>query len=312
MLKTTAMLLAGVLACCGCAQQATEATSKAESGGKAEPIHLEKLEAPGLSNVLRATGKIISGSEPHGDEGFASLEKLGVKTIVSVDGARPDVEAAHAHGLKYVHIPIGYDGVPASAGAALTRLAREINGPIYIHCHHGQHRGPAAAAIACIASGQLDKPAAIEILRTAGTDKNYQGLWRDVESFVPPASDAELPELVEVAEVGSLAAAMAQLDRHFDNLKLCRAAKWQTPADHADLVPAQEALIVKEGLREAARQLGPEHDARFREWLAEAEQLADKLETALRATPPVDVEPEYARLEQSCKQCHKAYRNVAR
>jgi hypothetical protein len=34
------------------------------------------------------------------------------QTIISVDGARPNVDAAKKEGLSYVHIPIGYNGVP--------------------------------------------------------------------------------------------------------------------------------------------------------------------------------------------------------
>ncbi len=72
------------------------------------------LEMPGLHNVYRLTEQLLSGSSPEGEEGFRSLEKLGVKTILTVDGARPDVALAHKHGLRYVHLPIGYDGVPAA------------------------------------------------------------------------------------------------------------------------------------------------------------------------------------------------------
>ena len=96
---------------------------------------------------------------------------------------------------------------------------------------------------------------ALSILVRAGTSKDYTGLWRDVEAYTPPPADAELPELVEVAEVGSFTAAMAQVDRAFDNLKLCRDAKWTVPPDHPDLVPAQEALLLQEGLHEAGRNL---------------------------------------------------------
>src|SRR5690348_5650109 len=73
----------------------------------APPVALEpaigaKVEAAGLHNVYRITEKLYSGSSPDGDEGFRSLAKLGVKTIISVDGMKPDVEAAHKHGMRYV------------------------------------------------------------------------------------------------------------------------------------------------------------------------------------------------------------------
>jgi hypothetical protein len=39
-----------------------------------------------------------------------------VKTIVSVDGGKPDVETARKHGIRYVHLPIGYDATDCTAG----------------------------------------------------------------------------------------------------------------------------------------------------------------------------------------------------
>ncbi len=117
---------------------------------------------------------------------MVELAKLGVKTIVSVDGIAPNVEAAKKYGMRYVHVPIGYDGIDESAQALLTRVATDIKGTIYIHCHHGKHRGPAAAAIVCRVDDGRPAEAAMIILEKAGTGKEYPGLWRDVEQFTKP------------------------------------------------------------------------------------------------------------------------------
>jgi protein tyrosine phosphatase (PTP) superfamily phosphohydrolase (DUF442 family) len=268
-----------------------------------------KTEPAGLHNLIRVTPGIYSGSEPHGEEGIASLQKLGVKTIVSVDGAKPAVETARKYGMRYVHIPIGYDGIPQEAGESLARLVSEADAPFYVHCHHGKHRGPAAAAVACVASGDMSGKEALAILVRAGTSKDYAGLWRDVETYTPPPTDAELPELVEIAEVGSFTAAMAQVDRAFDNLKLCRDVKWAVPPDHPDLVPAQEALLLQEGLHEAGRNLGDEYDEQFKTWLASLESQAIDLRTALQAQDVNAATERAAQIEQSCKQCHTQYRD---
>jgi protein tyrosine phosphatase (PTP) superfamily phosphohydrolase (DUF442 family) len=266
-------------------------------------------ELPGLHNVHRATGTVYLGSEPHGEQAFAELQKLGITTIVSVDGAIPDVEVAKKYGLRYIHIPLGYDAVDSDAAKALTRVAREIKTPLYVHCHHGKHRGPAAAAIVCIAAGSLKNEQAIELMKKAGTGKDYVGLWRDVNRFVPPSANIQLPELVEVAKVESMAAAMAKLDRHFDNLKACAKADWQTPASHPDLVPAAEALLVQEGLHESQRHCSGAHDATFREWLKESDTLASGLYAAVKAEDKASAATLLKSLEQKCVQCHQAYRN---
>jgi hypothetical protein len=148
------------------------------------------------------------------------------------------------------------------------------------------------------------------ILEAAGTGKEYPGLWRDVEGFSPPAMGVALPELTELAQVESLPAAMASVDRHWDNLKLCREANWQTPRDDPDLSPAQEALLLREALHEARRTApGDRLDAQFQEWLEGAETLASQIEEDLKGAKRDDVFPKFQNLEKSCTTCHVKYRN---
>jgi protein tyrosine phosphatase (PTP) superfamily phosphohydrolase (DUF442 family) len=260
-------------------------------------------------NFLHVGERIYSGGEPHSDAAFEFLAEQGIKTVVSVDGAKPDVEAAKKHGLRYIHIPIGYDGVPEEAERAIARVKRDVEGPVFFHCQHGTHRGPAAASIACVATGEMRGADALTILERAGTSKDYAGLWRDVEAFVPPAPGAQLPELVEVAEVSSFAAAMAMLDRANDNLKLCRDAGWTTPADHPDLVVEREARLLFEGMRESARNAPADSEAQLSAWLAEAEVAATEFESAVRAGDFVAAAARFNSLAESCKKCHFAYRN---
>ncbi len=103
-------------------------------------------EHPGLHNVINFSDQLINGSAPEGDRGFDSLKALGIKTIICVDGATPDAARAEARGMRYVHLPIGYDGIDETEGLKLIRAIRDLPQPIYIHCYHGVHRSPAAAA----------------------------------------------------------------------------------------------------------------------------------------------------------------------
>ena len=54
-----------------------------------DPIATERLQ-----NAHRVTEKILSGAQPEGEAAFAALRDLGVQTIISVDGAVPNVEMA--------------------------------------------------------------------------------------------------------------------------------------------------------------------------------------------------------------------------
>ena len=78
-------------------------------------------DAPGLHNVVAFGPGCWSGSMPEGDAGFASLQSWGVRTVISVDGAVPDVARAARFGLRYVHLPIGYDGFDEARKLELVR-----------------------------------------------------------------------------------------------------------------------------------------------------------------------------------------------
>ena len=268
----------------------------------------DEKDFPGLHRLIRVSDRIYSGAEPAGDAGFESLHKLGVRIIVSVDGARPDVETARKYGLRYVHIPIAYNGIPTQAKAQLARVMEEA-GPIYFHCHHGQHRGPAAAAVACIATGEADGESAKAILRKAGTSEKYPGLWRDVERYQSPAPGATLPDLQEIAEVPSMAAAMSGIGRAFDNLKLCQTSEWNTPQDHPDLVPVREAQILADALGHAATLAAAKSDARMSQWMSQATTAATELESSLRGAELAKAPHIFSVLQQTCTQCHKQFRD---
>jgi protein tyrosine phosphatase (PTP) superfamily phosphohydrolase (DUF442 family) len=279
------------------------------------------LPLPGLHNVYRITDKFFSGSSPDGEEGFRSLQKLGIKTILSVDGARPDVASARKFRMRYVHIPFGYDGIPRSQVLRLARAVRDLPGPVYIHCHHGKHRGPAAAAAIHLC---LDKSCTVQQvlaeMRRAGTDSHYTGLYAVPPALVRPTAqelDQVPADFPETAAVPGLARLMANIDTRWENLKLIRAAQWRTPAAHPDLDPPHEALQLLEQYREAGRLKQVENrQAQFRRWLAEAEKNMTALEQQLRALKTsrrVDrtaTERLYQAAGAACTRCHATYRDV--
>lgn len=271
--------------------------------------HGEQL--PGVDNVLKVTPHVVSGSQPHGEEGFKTLKALGIDVIVSVDGATPDIENARKYGMRYVHVPIGYDGISDEAQAALKRVMKDFKqDKIFFHCHHGKHRGPAAAAVACYESGDLSQNQALDFMRSAGTSSDYGGLWKEITEFKPIPLTTELPMLVEVAEVESVAAAMAKIDRIYDELVLCEKTEWKAPPEHADLDPAQQALLLQEGLHETGRLLGEDqYDAKFRKKLAEAETLGKTLKQQIEAGQQSEASKTLKAVKASCSACHYDYRN---
>jgi protein tyrosine phosphatase (PTP) superfamily phosphohydrolase (DUF442 family) len=305
----------------GCGKQPAEDPAAAMP---AEPVHAtpEKIAAEHLPNPWRLHPKVISGGLPEGDAAFKELADLGVKTVISVDGARPDVATAKKYGLRYVHMPHGYDGVPEQRAKELAKAVRDLPGVVYIHCHHGKHRSPAAATVACVGAGLLSPDVALGVLKAAGTSENYRGLYQSAEA-ARKLDDALLNELQveypESVKVPPIADAMIDIEHTHDHLKSLAANEWRKLEKQPDLDSAHEALLLREHYTELLRTDEVKRQAEgFQKMLAESEATAKALEALLErwkkagspAPPPENIGKVFSAVTQSCAACHKTYRDV--
>lgn len=314
------LILFGAIFLAGCRGETPDPVQ--EDAGRRPILSPEPIQTGGLHNVYRLTERLYSGSGPEGDADFAALQKLGIKTVISVDGARPDVGRARKHGLRYVHLPIGYDGIPEQQALRIARAVRDLPGPVYLHCHHGKHRGPAAAAVARLC---LDEGCGIEDalawLRKAGTDPRYTGLYAALNLRRPTHAELDrVPgDFPETAEVADLAELMVAVDDRWEHLKQVRAAGWKAPPGHPDIDPAHEALQLAQHYRESTRlptlKGRPEE---LRGWLADAAAGAQALASFLEVgeqkgrVDAAAVERLFREAGAACARCHAKYRDLPR
>lgn len=273
------------------------------------------IEATSLHNVFRIDGNLFSGSSPDDEQGYQSLANLGVKLLISVDGAKPNVDLAHKYGMRYVHLPIGYDGLPKERVAELMKVAQTAEGSVYVHCHHGKHRGPAAVAGICRTVKGWDAARAKDWLIQAGTGADYAGLYRDVEKLEQPdaAALAKVPaKLPEVADTPAEVDIMVAIDETFDRLKAAKAVGWIKIPTHPDVTPHQAAAVLWEQFREHGRT--GDMAKRSQDYLklhGEAEAAALKLKEVLGTPDSItgDKDKAFAQTSQTCAACHKQHRN---
>src|SRR5207302_8436379 len=93
----------------------------------------------------------------------------------------------------------------------------------------------------------------------------YAGLNQCIASAPHlPADDTKInaAEVSERVLVDDLATAMVSIDQTFDRLKLLREAGWESDQHHPDLDPANEATILRELFREAARLRSADDDVK--------------------------------------------------
>lgn len=266
-------------------------------------------------NVWDLSPNLISGGAPHEPGHWAYLQSRGVRTVISVDGAAPDVETLRRLGIRSVHIPLGYRAIPREEQLRLARAVRDLPGPVYLHCHHGKHRGPAAAASILVLLGEMTPEEAEAFLRRAGTSPNYPGLYacvRSLQEADPSQLDGARTDFPEIAPVPETVEAMVQMQAALDHLALIRDAGWRTPEDHPDLVPAAEAGRIVELLRGYSHR--PTHStADYASLLRESLSAASELEQGLvsrRGGPSLAAS--LTRLADSCNACHSRYRGAER
>lgn len=265
-----------------------------------------------LENLVFVEPDVISGSAPLDEAAFEQLATLSVRTIISVEAFPPDVQTAGRYGLRYVHLPIGYDGMTSDDLLRLAYALRTAPRPIYVHCFHGRHRSPAAVAAAEVVLGRLSVRQAERVLEAAGTSPSYPGLFAalDLAARLDPqwlaCAAGPLPERVEPEP---FLLAMGRIDRTWNTLWGGRQRQWKLAgADAATFASDADALA--EQFRTAATHV-PQRWRResIVQQLASAAQRAARLGEALR-TGRLSAASDHAdRLRASCRRCHADTRN---
>lgn len=272
---------------------------------------------PGLHNVVAYEKDFYSGSVPEGPEGFETLKAMGIHTIISVDGAAPDIEAAHEAGMRYIHLPIGYNGFNESRRIELARATRDAleQGPVYIHCHHGKHRSAGAAGTIATSLGWSTAEDMVARMKVSGTSPAYKGLYActaNATTIAISELDSINADFPEVSRPVGIVKSMVEIDEINEHLKAIEKAQWRVPADHPDLVPVAEAGRMADIFRVLgeSEQL-KSRPAEFLEMLREHSDNAQKLEDLL-AADTIDaaaLSAQFKIVQADCKTCHARYRD---
>lgn len=279
------------------------------------------LPSADLPNLYRVHDSVFSGGQPNGDAGFQQLATLGVRTVISVDGAKPDVDTAKQFGLKYIHLPNGYEGIDYRQAVQLAKAVQTSEGPVFIHCHHGKHRSPAAASIACIGLGLIESENAIGFLEKAGTSSRYQGLYRSVAEAKPISPRTLKETLVDfrsTAPSTPMVESMVSIHEHFESLSKIIAQDVIERNDFPMPEASHQALMLAEQFREMLRQgeQAERSDEKFAKLTEQSRQKAQQLSELLLAnskskTPalPAKAIELVRQLKLNCRRCHQAFRD---
>lgn len=312
--RSLALTVLSLLAACGITRTDSHIEARPPTIPMPTMAETRPADLPGLHNVVRYADGLMSGAQPEGEEAFETLAGLGVRTIISVDGAKPEVELARKHGLRYVHLPIGYDGISPERKAELARAVKELPGPVYIHCHHGKHRSAGAASAIVRALGVGDGETMLARMKVSGTAPNYKGMWAcasDTERLSAADLAKASNEFPSVYKTSGMVDGMVAIDVENDHVKGIEKAGWKTADDHPDMFPAKASGGLKRALR-AMLDDGETKakDDEFRALMQATLDSASALDDAVAAgKSPEQLSELFKKVGQSCKDCHTKYRD---
>jgi protein tyrosine phosphatase (PTP) superfamily phosphohydrolase (DUF442 family) len=127
----------------------------------AQPV----ADAGEADGVYRVTPGIYRGPRPLGDD-YQTLQRLGVRTLLSLQTLHVDRERAEEHGLHYERIPIAvWAPTDQDLIDALRVLRSPDNHPVYVYCNLGIDRtGFVIAAYRVVEQGWTRQQAIDELV----------------------------------------------------------------------------------------------------------------------------------------------------
>lgn len=123
----------------GASPKSTKKVELPPPGGEYEVIGV----LPGLESfAVKYDERLYRGGLPVSEAAGKSLDRLGVKTIVSITPTDKERALCAGHGFKLVELPFDKaDGPSDDVIEKFVAVAKGADTPVYLHCHGGTHRG---------------------------------------------------------------------------------------------------------------------------------------------------------------------------
>ena len=149
----------------------------------------------GVTNFQKVDEHVYRGAQPT-EQGFKSLAKLGIKTIVDLrepgDRSRVEEKMVRAAGMQYVSVPMYGMETPSNDKVVkvLALVEDTSTGPVFVHCKRGADRTGAVIACYRMEHDRWKNDQALTEAKSLGMSFFERAIQRYVREFKPRTLDA--------------------------------------------------------------------------------------------------------------------------
>lgn len=137
---------------------------------------------PGVRNLHKITEQLYRCAQPTPEE-MATLEKMGIKTVINLRDIHNDIEKAQATRLRLLHIEMSAQDIETERIARVLALLRETeHAPFVIHCQHGADRTGVVCAMYRMVEQGWSRDDAIQEMREGGY--GFHSVWINIVRYL--------------------------------------------------------------------------------------------------------------------------------
>ena len=160
-------------------------------------VWAQALELTGVANLYRVSPQLYRSAQPEA-AGFANLENLGIRSVISLRQTVSDTPLATGSTVELYRIPMKSRHVAEQDGAKVVEAMRDLraaSGPVLVHCHHGADRTGLIVALWRILVEGWSKEAAKRELVEGGF--GYHAIWRNIPRYIDRVDLSDLKVRIE-------------------------------------------------------------------------------------------------------------------
>lgn len=145
---------------------------------QAEPLGLGES----LPNLYRVSDELFRGAQPK-EQGFDTLRRLGVRTVVNVRPGHEEAVHCLRSGLRYIEIPMrAWRFEEQDVVRFLEIVSSAGHEPVFVHCRRGADRTGMLVAVYRVVVEGWSRESALEEM-TRGP-YGYNRMWKKLVRFV--------------------------------------------------------------------------------------------------------------------------------